>query len=75
MKVETRIFNKDTSLEKKLLILLPTKKESKLLDFVFGSQVNNEDGDGIISPVTGVVKLSDGYGTHYIQLQKANNEN
>jgi hypothetical protein len=50
------------------LILIPeTPEESRLIDSVLGSTVTT--GDGLIARVRGEVRLSDGYGEHYISLR------
>jgi len=64
MKVEIRKTGGKPSHQ---LILRPTKKESKLIDEALGSKVGE---DGLISVVAGQVRLSDGYGEHYILLEK-----
>ncbi len=69
MNVETRIFDKGQPTERRQLILLPTKAESELIDWAFGDKVGE---DGMIASVQGIVKLADGYATHYIRLEKDN---
>lgn len=49
------------------LILIPDPDESRLIDHVFGDKVQNNDG--FIAPVTGEIRLADGYGEHYIRLE------
>jgi len=69
MKIEMRTFivQRDPLVKKKQLILLPEPYESKVIDEIFGSRV---DAGGLIAKVFGEVKLSDGYGEHYIRLEK-----
>lgn len=45
-----------------LLVVAENKEESKLMDFVFGSQIPTR--------VCGEMTLADGYCEHYIALQK-----
>lgn len=52
-----------------LLILLPSKDESKLIDLALGDRPFDEDGKG--PAVMGNVRLSDGFNTHYILLERA----
>jgi hypothetical protein len=65
MRIETRIktANGITSL-RSLLLISESKEESLLLD-ALGKEVGE---DGFIADVTGKLKLSDGYGEHYIEL-------
>jgi hypothetical protein len=64
MKVEIRKTGATPAYQ---LILLPTEEESKMIDLAFGSKVKDDDS---IAVVTGQVRLSDGYGEHYILLEK-----
>jgi len=47
------------------VFICETEEESEILDKVFGNKVKE---DGFISETKGQVKLSDGYGEHYVQL-------
>ena len=49
------------------VILIPEPQESLLLDHAFGNTVGE---DGMIAQLEGHVKLSDGFGQHYIQLRR-----
>lgn len=50
------------------ILLIPDRiEEAILIDAVLGDKVGE---DGLISKVTGEVRLSDGYGQQYIVLQK-----
>lgn len=51
-----------------LLLIPQNEEESLLIDSIFGDKV--VDGDGLIAHVEGQVRLSDGYGDHYIRLEK-----
>jgi len=53
MKVETRVFDRGKSNERRFLILIPDQVESEQLDFVFGDRVGE---DGHIAKVKGSVK-------------------
>jgi len=66
MEIETRTFG-----TKKILILKPTKAESFLIDEVLGDKPFDDDGKG--PEVKGNVCLSDGYGEHYIRLERVTN--
>lgn len=55
--------------DKKFLVLIPTKEESKLIDQILGDKPFDDDGKG--PEVKGNVHLSDGYGQHYIRLERA----
>jgi len=50
------------------LDLLPSKDESKLIDLALGDRPFDEDGK---VRVMGNVRLSDGFNTHYILLERA----
>jgi hypothetical protein len=68
VKVEARkrmLNSHDFSYE--LLLTAETPVESLAIDDVFGSTVGE---DGLISLAQGSVKLSDGYGEHYIILRR-----
>lgn len=67
-RLELRVFGEGPT-ERRVLLVLPTKEESDLIDHVFGDKVGE---DGIIASAQGVVKLEDGYATHYIRLEKDN---
>jgi len=64
MQVQIRDFD-----GRKILVLLPTEEESKLVDAALGSTGFDADGKG--PEVTGNVCLADGYGEHYIRLERA----
>lgn len=51
----------------RLLVVLESEAESQMVDEAFGKAV---DDDGLIASVKGEVRLSDGYGEHYIALSK-----
>lgn len=64
MKIETRCFQAGLPGERRLLLLLPeNNEESVLIDEFLGKKVPVE--------VAGFVDVSDGYGEHYIRLEKA----
>jgi hypothetical protein len=52
-----------------LCLVVESREESHLLDAALGKTV--VDDDGLISRVQGEVRLSDGYGEHYISLHAA----
>lgn len=60
MKVEMRGNNR-------LVLVCENEDESKMVDAVCGSTV---DDDGLIATTTAEVRLSDGYGPHYILIKK-----
>jgi hypothetical protein len=63
MKIETRIFARGKPKEvRQLLIVAETPADDETLDFVFGESVPTE--------VTGIRDLSDGYGSHYLRVEK-----
>ncbi len=51
-----------------LLLVSESDYDSLMIDKAFGSTV--QDDDGFIANVSGEVRLSDGYGDHYIILKK-----
>lgn len=55
-----------------LLLVSECEEESRMIDAMAGSQVL--DGDGFIANIEGEVRLSDGYGEHYISLKKKSGE-
>jgi len=67
MHIETRAFEKSNRQKRKLLLLLPTEKESRVIDATLGDCVKDGNGDFEIK-VKGVVKLGTDL-THYIQLE------
>lgn len=63
MKIETRRFRRGLLGEKKILLLIAeTKEESQLIEECLGTEIP--------TAVVGEVRLSDGYGEHYIGLEK-----
>lgn len=64
MKVEIRVFKEKTF----LVLLSDSDAESELIDQL-GSIGFDEDGKG--PEVKGNICLADGYGQHYIRLEKA----
>lgn len=52
----------------RVIIVSEDLSESRILDEFFGSKVAD---DGLISNVTGQLRLADGYGEHYLQLKQA----
>ena len=50
-----------------VVIIAENEGESKLLDEVFGKTVRE---CGVICNITGQLKLSDGYGEHYLWIEK-----
>lgn len=64
MQVEIRQFQ-----DKKVLVLIPNSEESLLIDEALGNKPFDDDGTG--PKVQGNVCLSDGYGQHYIRLEKS----
>jgi hypothetical protein len=52
-----------------LLLVMENEEESALVDKALGSAVQN--AEGLISDIKGQVRLSDGYGSHYISLQQS----
>jgi hypothetical protein len=63
VKLQARSF-----LGKRMLnLVVETEEESLMIDEYLGSKV--QDSSGYISSVIGQVKLSDGYGQHYIALE------
>jgi hypothetical protein len=67
MKMKIRTFGKESKI-KHLLLVSESLEESRMIDFVFGDKVQNAEGH--IANVEGSVQLSDGYGEHYIRLQR-----
>jgi len=69
MRIEPRQFlvSRNPLRHKKLLCLVAeTPQESKLIDDYLGCVVHE---DGLVTEVKGEVRLSDGYGDHYIRLE------
>lgn len=64
MRIETRVFKNETF----LVLVCESEEESQKLDLVFGNKV--KDDSGLIADVFGEVRLSDGYGDHYIRLKE-----
>lgn len=63
MRIETR-----NTFGLRALILIPeSSEESLLIDSVVGANVGE---DGLIANVEGQVRLADGYGEHYIRLER-----
>ena len=50
-----------------LILVAENKEESKLFDSVFGNKVEK---DGLIAQIQGEVRLSDGFGEHYLVLKR-----
>jgi hypothetical protein len=50
-----------------LLLIATSEEESVMIDTAFGNKIGDVD---VIAVVTGTVQLSDGYGEHYIRLEK-----
>ena len=63
MRLEPRHFQKGRPGERKMLLLISeSEEESQLIDEYLGKKIPTD--------VTGKVDLSDGYGEHYICLEK-----
>lgn len=67
MRIEPRQFGNGGSV-KMLCLVAENENESRLLDRYLGSHVMNSSG--LIAEVQGEVRLSDGYGEHYIRLER-----
>jgi hypothetical protein len=67
MRLEPRQFGHRGQI-KMLCLVCENDQESRLVDRYLGKQVMNDDG--LIAEVQGEVRLSDGYGDHYIRLEK-----
>jgi hypothetical protein len=65
MRVETRELDDG---KERFLVLLPTPYESQLIDAILGCNVI--DSEGLITRIEGEVRLSDGYGEHYIRIER-----
>ena len=63
MRLEIRQFK---DVPPKLLFICETEGESQMLDTI-ASRV--KDGDGFIAKVKGEIRLSDGYGEHYLRVE------
>ncbi len=73
MRVEMRAFpvpdHEDKRMKRRVLVLISENEaESKMIDAVLGDKDFDEDGKG--PACAGNVCLSDGYGEHYIRLEK-----
>lgn len=66
MIVESRQFkNEDGSVVDKVVLICESDEESAIIDLL-GDDFSKDDG----IPVSGEIRLSDGYGEHYILLGK-----
>jgi hypothetical protein len=70
MKMELRYARDEETGQKTIrgiVLIIETHEESSMVDEAFGSDVAP---DGLIAELNGEVRLSDGYGEHYICLEK-----
>jgi hypothetical protein len=68
------IISKQTLFKNHVLILTcENKNDSEFLNWLVGNKTI--DSDGLIGNVTGQIRLSDGYGEHYLILSKNNTLN
>jgi hypothetical protein len=65
MRLETRKTGGTPAYQ--LLLIATSEEESKMIDEVFGNKVGDDD---VIAVVTGTVRISDGYGEHYLRLER-----
>jgi hypothetical protein len=74
MRIESRYQRQDHGAPtlRGLVLVAECQEESRMIDECFGNVVL--DGDGLIAKVSAEVevRLSDGYGDHYIYIKKPN---